>query len=66
VTASGVAEPSGWTPSGDRPPRSRLRCEATEDATATLLSMSGADFLWTMHDHGLPPGTITASDQPAR
>lgn len=27
---------------------------ATEEATATLLSMSGADFSWTMHDHGLP------------
>ena len=27
---------------------------ATEDAPATLLSMAGADFSWTMHDHGLP------------
>ncbi len=27
---------------------------ATEEATATLLSMSGADFSWTMHDYGLP------------
>ena len=28
--------------------------QATEEATATLLSMSGAEFSWTMHDHGLP------------
>jgi AcrR family transcriptional regulator len=27
---------------------------ATEDATATLLSMAGADFSWTMNDYGLP------------
>jgi AcrR family transcriptional regulator len=27
---------------------------ATEDATATLLSLSGADASWTMHDYGLP------------
>ena len=27
---------------------------ATEDATAMLLSLSGADASWTMHDHGLP------------
>jgi hypothetical protein len=27
---------------------------ATTEATATLLSMSGADFSWTMHDFGLP------------
>lgn len=27
---------------------------ATEDATAMLLSLSGADACWTMHDHGLP------------
>ena len=27
---------------------------ATEEAAATLLSMSGADFSWTMHDYGLP------------
>jgi AcrR family transcriptional regulator len=26
----------------------------TQEATATLLSMSGADFSWTMRDHGLP------------
>jgi AcrR family transcriptional regulator len=26
----------------------------TEEATATLLSMSGADFTWTMRDYGLP------------
>jgi AcrR family transcriptional regulator len=28
--------------------------QAAEEATATLLSMSGADFTWTMRDHGLP------------
>lgn len=27
---------------------------ATDQATATLLSMAGADFSWTMHDYGLP------------
>lgn len=27
---------------------------ATEEATATLLSLSGADVSWTMHDYGLP------------
>ncbi|MGE0742691.1 MAG: hypothetical protein AB7O98_15230 [Hyphomonadaceae bacterium] len=27
---------------------------ATADATATLLSLSGADASWSMHDHGLP------------
>lgn len=27
---------------------------ATEDATAMLLSLSGADASWPMHDHGLP------------
>ena len=27
---------------------------AAEEATATLPSMSGADFTWTMYDHGLP------------
>ena len=31
---------------------------ATEEATATLLSMAGADFSWTMHDCGLPPDRI--------
>lgn len=28
---------------------------ATEDATAVLLSLSGADASWTLVDHGLPP-----------
>jgi hypothetical protein len=28
--------------------------KATEDATAMLLSLSGADASWPMHDHGLP------------
>jgi AcrR family transcriptional regulator len=40
---------------------------ATEDATATLLSMSGADFAWAMHDYGLPldriPDTIARTVQ---
>lgn len=27
---------------------------ATEDATAQLLSLSGADASWPLHDHGLP------------
>jgi hypothetical protein len=40
---------------------------ATEEANATLLSMSGADFSWTMHDHGLPldqiPDTIARTVQ---
>jgi AcrR family transcriptional regulator len=27
---------------------------ATEDATAILLSLSGGDASWTLHDHGLP------------
>lgn len=27
---------------------------ATEDATAQLLGLSGADASWSMHDHGLP------------
>jgi len=27
---------------------------ATEDATAMLLALSGADASWTMHDYGLP------------
>ncbi|MEP7209826.1 MAG: hypothetical protein ABI740_03230 [Alphaproteobacteria bacterium] len=27
---------------------------ATEDATAMLLSLSGADASWPLHDHGLP------------
>jgi hypothetical protein len=30
----------------------------TEDATATLLAMSGAEFAWSMHDHGLPTEQI--------
>jgi AcrR family transcriptional regulator len=41
--------------------------QATEEATTTLLSMSGADFSWTMHDHGLPldriPDTIARTVQ---
>ena len=28
--------------------------QATEEAAAMLLSMSGADFTWTMYDYGLP------------
>ena len=28
--------------------------DATADATAMLLSLSGADASWPMHDHGLP------------
>ena len=28
---------------------------ATADATAMLLSLSGADASWPLHDHGLPP-----------
>jgi AcrR family transcriptional regulator len=32
--------------------------QATEAATATLLSMSGADFTWTMRDYGLPTDQI--------
>lgn len=40
---------------------------ATEEATATLLSMSDADFSWTMHDYGLPldrvPDTIRRTVQ---
>ena len=40
---------------------------ATEDAAATLLSMSGADFSWTMHDYGMPldriPDTIARTVQ---
>ena len=28
--------------------------KATEDATAILLSLSGADASWPLHDHGLP------------
>lgn len=28
--------------------------KATEDATAMLLSLSGADASWPLHDHGLP------------
>lgn len=28
--------------------------QATEDATAMLLSLSGADASWPLHDHGLP------------
>jgi hypothetical protein len=39
----------------------------TEEATATLLSMSGAEFSWAMHDFGLPldriPGTIARTVQ---
>ena len=40
----------------------------TEEATALLLSMSGADFSWTMHElYGLPlariPGTIASTVQ---
>ena len=27
---------------------------ATADATAMLLSLSGADASWPLHDHGLP------------
>jgi hypothetical protein len=34
---------------------------ATEEATATLLSMSGAEFSWTMHDYGLPLDQIPDS-----
>lgn len=38
-----------------------------EEATATLLAMSGAEFAWTMHDYGLPldqiPGTIAQAVQ---
>jgi AcrR family transcriptional regulator len=38
---------------------------ATEEATATLLAMSGAEFCWTMHDYGLPidriPDVIAAT-----
>lgn len=30
----------------------------TADATAMLLSLSGADASWPLHDHGLPPGRI--------
>ncbi len=40
---------------------------ATEEATATLLAMSGAEFSWTMHDYGLPtdriPDVIAATVQ---
>jgi AcrR family transcriptional regulator len=40
---------------------------ATEEATATLVSMAGADFSWTMHDCGLPldriPDTIARAVQ---
>jgi AcrR family transcriptional regulator len=40
---------------------------ATEEATATLLAMSGADFSWTMRDYGLPldqiPDTIARTVQ---
>ncbi len=40
---------------------------ATEEATATLLGMSGAEFSWTMHDYGLPldriPDTIARTVQ---
>ena len=40
---------------------------ATEEATATLLSMAGADFCWMMHDYGLPldriPDTIARTVQ---
>jgi hypothetical protein len=33
--------------------------QATEDATAMLLSLSGADVSWPMHDtYGLPLGRI--------
>jgi hypothetical protein len=39
----------------------------TEDATALLLTLSGADASWTMHDHGLPldrvPGAIAHTVQ---
>jgi hypothetical protein len=28
--------------------------DATADATAMLLSLSGADASWPLHDHGLP------------
>ena len=31
---------------------------ATADATAMLLSLSGADASWSMHEHGLPLGRI--------
>lgn len=31
---------------------------ATADATAMLLSMSGADTSWSLHDHGLPIARI--------
>lgn len=31
---------------------------ATADATAMLLSMSGADTSWALYDHGLPPERI--------
>lgn len=34
---------------------------ATEDATAMLLSLSGADASWTMHDYGLPLDRIPAA-----
>ncbi len=40
---------------------------ATEEATATLLSMAGAEFSWAMHDFGLPmdriPSTIARTVQ---
>ncbi len=40
---------------------------ATEEATATLFSMAGAEFSWAMHDFGLPldriPGTIARTVQ---
>ena len=40
---------------------------AAEEATATLLGMSGAEFSWTMHDYGLPldriPDTIARTVQ---
>ena len=39
----------------------------TEDATALLLTLSGADATWTMHDHGLAldrvPGAIAHTVQ---
>jgi hypothetical protein len=31
---------------------------ATEDATAMLLALSGADASWALADHGLPPNRI--------
>lgn len=34
--------------------------QATEDATAMLLSLSGADASWPLHDHGLPLARIPA------